>query len=127
MKRDMDLVRLILIEIEGADTVRTGVTKLAAKLGVEKSAVEHHLTLMEEAGYVQQHISRPLPTGAGIHAGWRLTWAGYEFLESIRDPEIWRNTKAAAKDVGSFAVSLLAQIAKAIVLAKAKELGFITS
>lgn len=127
MKRDMDLVRLIMLEIEGATSTRVGSGEISKALNYEKNVIEYHLTLLEEAKYVEGHISRPVPGGAGWHNGWRLTWMGCDFLDKVRDPEIWRSTKAAANQLGGFSVSLLADLAKAILLAKAKELGLLIS
>jgi len=44
-----------------------------------------------------------------------LTWHGHEFLDAIRDPEIWRRTKEGANKAGGFTVSLLADLAKGLI------------
>lgn len=54
---------------------------------------------------------------------YRLSWAGHEFLESVRDPEIWRKTKDGANKLGSWSVGILAEIAKGFIRAKAAALG----
>jgi hypothetical protein len=48
----------------------------------------------------------------------RLTWEGHEFLDDIRDPEIWRKTKDRAKSVAGAGLSLLWEIAKAEIKTK---------
>ena len=53
----------------------------------------------------------------------RISWAGYEFLDSVRDPDIWRKTKEGAQKMGSWTVKLLADIATGFIKAKAIELG----
>jgi hypothetical protein len=47
-----------------------------------------------------------------------LSWQGHDFLNDIRDPEIWRKTKERAKGVASVGVGFLWEIAKAEVRAK---------
>jgi hypothetical protein len=47
----------------------------------------------------------------------KLTWNGHEFLDDIRDPEIWRKTKELAKSVPSVGL-VLWEIAKAEVKTK---------
>jgi hypothetical protein len=53
----------------------------------------------------------------------KLTWSGYEFLDKIRDPEIWRQTKAGASKVGVWSVAMLGELAVGFAKAKAAELG----
>jgi hypothetical protein len=50
-----------------------------------------------------------------------LTWQGHEFLEAVRDPEVWRRTKEGAAKVGNFAISFLFDAAKAYAKHIAKE------
>ncbi len=121
MKRDMDLVRNILLRLEGSEKVRNG-SDILKDLG-EDNTVRGHLDMMEDAGFVEQKTGHPNPNGFTIHMGWRMTWVGYEFLDSVRDPEIWRKTKAGADRLGSWTIKLLAELATGYVRAKAKELG----
>lgn len=60
---------------------------------------------------------------AGGQFGWRLTWQGHEFVDEVRDPEIWRKTKEGAEKVGSWSIKLLGELAAGFVRAKAAELG----
>jgi hypothetical protein len=53
-----------------------------------------------------------------------LTWQGHEFLDNVRDPDIWKTTKAGAAKVGSFSIGLVSDLAKAAILAKAQRMGF---
>jgi len=41
-----------------------------------------------------------------------LTWAGHELLETIREDEIWSQTKADAKMLGSNSLEVLFEIAR---------------
>lgn len=40
-----------------------------------------------------------------------ITYEGHQFLENIRDPEIWAKTKQAAGKVGGVSLSVLGEIA----------------
>ena len=40
-----------------------------------------------------------------------ITYLGHQFLETIRTPSIWKETKSIAKSVGSFAINVLSNIA----------------
>jgi hypothetical protein len=43
----------------------------------------------------------------------RLTFQGHEFLDTVRDPEIWRRTKEGASKIGGAGVELLLTVGKA--------------
>ncbi|WP_126941637.1 DUF2513 domain-containing protein, partial [Xanthomonas sp. BRIP62409] len=60
---------------------------------------------------------------SSYHNGWRITSDGHDFLDSVRDPEIWRKTKSGAGQLGSWTVRMLAEMASGYVRAKAKDLG----
>jgi hypothetical protein len=45
----------------------------------------------------------------------KLTWAGHDFLDSVRDPKIWRATKDRVKEAGGFTIEILAASAKEII------------
>ena len=47
-----------------------------------------------------------------------LSWRGHDFLNDIRDPEIWRKTKERAKGVANVGVGFLWEIAKAEIRSK---------
>lgn len=43
----------------------------------------------------------------------QLTWQGHEFLETVRDPEVWARTKEGAQKAGNFGLQFVVEIAKA--------------
>lgn len=55
--------------------------------------------------------------------GVRLTWAGHDYLDGIRDPAIWRHTKRAAGKLGSWSLETVGAIARAAILARAESMG----
>jgi hypothetical protein len=113
LKRDMDLVRTILLETE-----RQGDNYLAdIDLSIEGKSpgdVGYHVVIMHEAGLIEADI-RSYLGGEDDIVVHRLTWAGHEFLDTIRDEEIWRKTKQGAKDAGGFTLDLLREIAKGLI------------
>lgn len=118
MKRDMDLIRSIILDVEGGkDWFETTSDDTADALGITGSGLtqadadrlEYHLKLVEGAGLAEF-------THAG--EGWipeGLTWAGHDFADSIRDDEIWRKTKEGANAAKGFTVDLLVALAKGFV------------
>jgi hypothetical protein len=43
----------------------------------------------------------------------QLTWRGHEFLETVRDPEVWKRTKDGARKAGNFGLGFVVELAKA--------------
>jgi hypothetical protein len=44
-----------------------------------------------------------------------ITWQGHDFIDSVRDDKIWAETKDTAKKAGGWTLSLLSEIAKAVI------------
>ncbi|MEX3671254.1 DUF2513 domain-containing protein [Paraburkholderia phenoliruptrix] len=81
--------------------------------------IDYHLSLIREAGLVDIGGARPM-VGIGFR---RLSWAGHDFLDSVRSPDVWDRTKQAASAAGGFTVDLLVFAAKSYLEGKIK--GFI--
>src|SRR3546814_4166906 len=93
MKRDMDLVREILLAIEKhPEPTVWGYLEIE---GFELGPINAHLHLLDEAGYIRAAAAQDANTPYGyMMQDASQTWAGYEFLETIRDTEIWRLTRS---------------------------------
>lgn len=113
MKRDMDLVRDILLRMEAATENFHMYGEMTEGHAADADRIIAHMQMLASGGYLQQRQS-------GVY---EITWAGHEFIDTVRDPEIWRKTKAGADKVGSWSVKLLAELASGLITAKARELG----
>jgi DNA-binding PadR family transcriptional regulator len=132
MKRDMDLVRSLLLRIEemGEEAEKSG-ERVGLTFDVEghhegledytPSRILYHLHLLQKAGFVEG--SELLSSGSTVNQfdidG--ITWEGHEFLDDVRDPELWRKTKAGAKQAGVASIGLLWQFAKGYAKLEAKK------
>jgi hypothetical protein len=121
MKRDMDLVRDLLLAIENHPTLADGSNALAVdtpeELGLPDRSLEeiyYHLDMMIKKGLVDGELNQ-----MEIISG--LTWDGHDFLDSIRDPVIWQATKDGAKKAGGFSLELLGALAKGLIKKKIEE------
>jgi hypothetical protein len=122
MKRDMDLVRAILLKIEDHPTPT--VEGYLEVEGYEQGPVHHHIDLLKQAGFVDAYCAMDANTEYGfLLQDVSLTWNGHEFLGAVRDPEIWQKTKAGALKVGIWSISILAELAKGLALQKMKAMG----
>ncbi|MEM9187228.1 MAG: DUF2513 domain-containing protein [Planctomycetota bacterium] len=113
MKRDIDLARALLfdIESEGADCpinrlratlpVDAGVTETVA--GETPDRVRYHLRLLIDSGLVKE-VDR---TSAGVPCV-RLTNAGHELLELSRSDARWREAKQYTRDsTGGYSLTVV--------------------
>lgn len=109
MKLDKDLVREILLEVEAHDEP-DGLIELHID-DRSPEEISYHVCLLDEAG-----LLTALDTGGMDIFRWqpqRLTYQGHEFLDTVRDEEIWRRTKAGAEKAGGVGLGLLMEIGKA--------------
>jgi Hypothetical protein (DUF2513) len=123
MKRDMNLIRDLLLEIEAKhDGSGRAVDVEAADR--ERAEVVEHLFMLDEAGFIEARDASSL-SGREILV-LRLTWHGHEFLNSIRDPDIWQKTEKAATTAGSWTLGLLKDLATAYARQKLAEVTGVT-
>lgn len=124
MRRDMDLIRQLLLKLEEED-VPPGVRRQMSCHGkgmeiegYDGYAVGHHLEMLIDAGLIVVTDSR-MHNGHEIYFE-RLSWQGHEFLAAIRDKEIWAQTKDLAKKGGTEGLGAIWDIAKALGKAELK-------
>ena len=97
LKRDLDLAREILKEIEdhAYDPNGSFEVKIAGRSSEE---ISYHVMLLNEAGYIE---ASSLPTtDETIWKARRLTWEGHEFLEAAKDNTRWSRAKTMMKEKG---------------------------
>jgi hypothetical protein len=121
MKRDMDLLRLLLLKLEAVNDRAHSVLMFTydelAIEGYTRDQVAYHLDLAVKAGLIDQG-------GAGglNHFTFRqLTWEGHDFVDAIRDDDIWRKTRQGATAAGGFSLELLSDLAKGFIRKKIAE------
>jgi DNA-binding transcriptional ArsR family regulator len=105
----MDLIRTLLLKVEENPSPHNYLQNIVVA-EYDADTTTYHLEMLKEAGLIDA-ISRNV---VGAYTCWpnTLTWAGHDFLDSIRDPEIWRRTKEGASGAGGFTIELLADLAK---------------
>lgn len=118
MKRDMELVRDLLLYIE-SDPRLDGTLWISPdnpeEMGITNHSIEevaYHLTMLVEAGMIKGNTTMEVPVIS------KLTWEGHEFLDDIRDPDIWHKTKERVKGLSSVGIAFIWEIAKAEIKTK---------
>lgn len=113
MKRDNDFVRELLLMIEAANSPSMSELLPAAVTEVERRKFEYHLHMLIDQARFVTGIGIGDESGGEDWLDLELTWNGHEFLDAVRDPDIWRKTKDGASRIGSAGIELLWEIAKA--------------
>ncbi|PKM29731.1 MAG: hypothetical protein CVV07_08505 [Gammaproteobacteria bacterium HGW-Gammaproteobacteria-11] len=118
MQRDMDLLREILLKLEGMSQQANSIlTFKAGDLGIEgftDDQVIYHFRLLADEGYIDQG-GRPPLSGLMFR---QLTWKGHDFADSVRDSEIWRKARGGALAAGGWTLDLIKDLAKGYVRKK---------
>jgi hypothetical protein len=121
MKRDMDLVRELLLKLEAEpldgnlwslDVDGFGIT------GHTYEEVAYHMVLLIDGELLDGEREQ-----SGGFVARKLTWAGHDFLDSVRDPKIWSATKDKVKKAGGFTIDIIAGAAKETIKHELVRLG----
>jgi hypothetical protein len=120
MKRDMDLIRDQLLGIERLDDGTD--EDVSLDRGEWSPALfQGHLRLLKEGGLIDAHEVPDDEDDFTHHVPVRLTWAGHDFLDAIRDPEVWAKTKQGAEAVRSWSLETLKEIGKGLIKKQIEE------
>jgi hypothetical protein len=117
MKLDKDAIRTVLLAVEADKDGPRGWIDINIS-GVTEEQISYHVELLFLEAQDLSHI------GSYEWKPKRLTFSGHEYLDTVRDNEVWKLTKEGANKVGAYSVTALFEIAKAIVKQKAVEHGF---
>lgn len=96
MKRNWDTIRLILTKVEGKhdSSYALLLQHFEPFDNLDQFEISYHVRLLLEIGLVEGRIDGPVGGGKpATFAILRLTWAGHEFLDSIRSDTVWNKTK----------------------------------
>lgn len=115
MKRDMDLVRKVLVGVEARNDPFSFEELVIA--GHEPAEVSGHLEMLAEAGYVEVTDLTTMGSKYREFAPKRLTWAGHEFLDSVRSESVWADVKKKVMNEGG---ALPLEVIKALAIATLK-------
>ncbi len=113
MKLDQDLVREILLVVEASEEDPRASISLVVE-GKTPMVVSYHVMLLHEAGLLVGQSHNHLGPGGFIWEPKHLTYRGHEFLDTVRDGEVWRRTKVGAEKAGVAGLGMLLDLGKAI-------------
>lgn len=117
MKRDMELIRKILMQLEESQT-----HDLPVQLNIEgyiQEEINSNVGIAWEGGLIKIY-GKPIIT---LNSPTRylptcLTWEGYDFLDASRNDNVWKRVLKVAKEKGG---GLAYEVFKALLIQYAKE------
>ena len=86
MKRDADLIRQLLLAIEHQSEPFE--TKDVSILDYDAAQTAYHAALVADTGFIEGTEVSTMG-GPNFHVR-RMTSAGHDFLEAVRDPAVWQ-------------------------------------
>lgn len=99
MKRDLNLLRRILLAIEESVDDEPASIKLPTS-EYDDVHIAYHVRLLTEGGLIHAIKARSFDaTRSWIPHS--LTWKGHNFLNAVRDDSIWREIKTQVKNNGA--------------------------
>src|SRR5687768_4524948 len=96
MKRDMELIRKILLAAEEGKGIKKGLRPEID--GYEDEVVQSHVGLLRQKGLVNAIDASSLDGEAYIITG--LTWEGHDFIEAARNETVWRKAVQVVMEKG---------------------------
>ncbi len=118
MQRDMELIRKILFTIEEkyVDTWLGG-NEINID-GYDMKTIAYHCAILHDAGLIYDYKGQYGGDELLFFGVGRLTWAGHEFLDKIKNDTVWNKTKGVIKEKGiPFVLDSVKEIATAITTA----------
>lgn len=98
MKRDMDLVRAILLRL---DEYESGYAPQDMQFeGFTEEQVGYHAYIMGQAGLLEVADASSMDDSSPAAIPISLTWNGHEFLANARQQENWLQAKRMMKGAG---------------------------
>ena len=98
MKRDWDLIREVLIEIEELDPAKHENIQYGPASSSTEPVKDSQAVLLWRAGFIVG-VDASSSDGDAIIA-LDLSWAGHELLDTIRSKAVWERIKATAQSRG---------------------------
>lgn len=115
MKRNLDLFRIILLEIEKMPAGEDWMLDCSSNLysdECEKIEICEHLILMQDADLISKAVSKGSDNYYELYPC-NMTNQGYDFLDAVRSSSIWKRVKdSVIKNGGSFSIEIITSLAK---------------
>ena len=122
MKLNYDCVRSVLLTVEKSKTIdeELNLNPLAVETIFEQlpkyedSEILYTIEKLKEAGYINAvlHFVAGHFIDGTVSS---ITYSGHEYLDNIREPEVWRKVKTMLKNAGAITLPLISQAAQLLI------------
>lgn len=115
MKRDMDLVRTILLALAASDEPLWSTDLVTDEYS--RDAIGYHFLILDEAGLIMANVKATEDDPYCIAVASRLTWEGNDFLDAVRDESIWKRVRSTiGKITGGASFEVFKTVASSLAL-----------
>lgn len=94
MKRDLDLIRDMLIKIEDLTPSKEVTLEDFLNISSDKDKLYYHLELITDNNFISYKAIPSMGAKYNLFIIDRLTSQGHDYLDSVRDPKIYKETKS---------------------------------
>lgn len=113
MKLDHDCVRAVLLYLEGSLELDNEIdaTEIVIKKYPQQDII-YSVRKLAEAGYLNaSDYSADDEQSVIINS---LSWEGHRFLDTVRDPKVWKHSKSVASKLLSVSIGMMENIASQV-------------
>lgn len=115
MKRDMDLVRTILLALADSDEPLWSTDLVTDEYS--RDVIGYHFLILDEAGLIMANVKAAENDPYYIAVASRLTWEGNDFLDAVRDESIWKRVRSTiGKIAGGASFEVFKTVASSLAL-----------
>lgn len=111
MKRDMELVRKLLLHIEEQFIYEPLDSTDIVIQGYSMEQIGYHFRIMEQGGLINAIDAGASGDESCYYLIDGITWWGHELLDTIRNDNVWNHTKEILKPLGSVSLDILKSVA----------------
>ncbi len=109
MKRDMELIRKILLVIE-EQYIDVALYNIEVD-GYDLKTVAYHCKILYDVGFIDDYGGSYGDNELQNFGVGSLTWEGHEFLDAARDDKRWKNAMSTVKEKGgAITIDILKQL-----------------
>ena len=118
MKRDIDLLRAILLHVEAIGNPDEPLIHSLSVEGQDQAQVNEHIKILIESGYLEGEIKYSTNNRILLTAIRGLTPKAYDFLDNIRNNELWQRIRERiASTTGTASLPIIEHFAHQVVSA----------
>jgi hypothetical protein len=110
MKRNLDLIREILLAIEGYEPDRISSLQMISPRDFSGTDAQnyHHIKMLVDASFID--LSGTDSQANHLING--MTMVGHDFLGAIREASVWESTKTRIGSAGAWTLDIVLAVAK---------------